>query len=230
LFLQPPGHGHLFGTDSSGFDVFSRVIAAPRIDVTIALAATILSSAVGSLIGLLASFSRGWLGALVMRASDSVQASPLLVIAIVFVVVAGRSIPNMIFVISLLQIPIYLRLIRTEVVSLRERTFVEAARANGDRGLSIALRHILPNAITPAFAQAPITFGFSMLTAAGLSFIGAGVQPPAAEWGAMISSGRSDLILGDWWTTVFPGAALSITVFGFALVGSAIQTVFDRRS
>jgi peptide/nickel transport system permease protein len=229
LPLTAPNGKNWFGTDSSGLDVFSRVLASPRIDVTIAVVSTLISFIVGSMIGLLASTSRGWLGTLSMRASDAFQAAPLFVLAVVFVVTAGRSTTNVVIVISALQCPIYLRLIRGQVLSLRERTFVETARANGDRPLSVAVRHILPNALNPAFAQAPITFGFAILIAAGLSFIGAGVQPPTPEWGAMISSGRSDLILGTWWTTVFPGAALSVTVFGFAVVGSAVQTVFDRK-
>jgi len=164
----------------------------------------------------------------VMRVSDTVQAFPLFVLAVVFVVLAGRSYVNIVIVIMLLNLPIYLRLIRSEVVSLRERTFVEAARANGDRPLSIALRHVLPNAMTPGFAQAPITMGYALLIIAGLSFIGAGVQPPTPEWGAMINSGRNDIILGFWWTTVFPGAAMSLTVFGFAVVAEAVQTVVTR--
>jgi peptide/nickel transport system permease protein len=227
-FLQSPSWAHYFGTDSSGFDVFSRTLAAPRIDVMIAIGATLLSFVVGSMIGLLASATRGRAGSLVMRISDTIQASPLFVLAVVFVVLAGRSSINTIIVISILQLPIYLRLIRSEVLSLRERTFVEAARANGDTSLSIAIRHILPNALTPAFAQAPITFGFSILVAAGLSFIGAGTTPPTAEWGSMISAGKDDLILGAWWTTVFPGIALSLTVLGFAIIGGAVQTVVSR--
>jgi peptide/nickel transport system permease protein len=226
----PPGGDHWFGTDASGFDVFSRVIAAARVDVTIAVVATIVSVALGSLVGLLASFFRGWAGELVMRASDTVQAFPLFVLAVVFVVLAGRSYVNIIIVIALLNVPIYLRLIRSEVLSLRERTFVEAARANGDRPLSIALRHVLPNAMTPGFAQAPITLGFAIIIIAGLSFIGAGVQPPTPEWGAMINAGKDDIILGGWWTSVFPGAAMSLTVFGFAVVGEAVQAVVMRRT
>jgi peptide/nickel transport system permease protein len=221
---------HPFGVDGSGLDVFSRTIAAPRVDVTIALVATIFSLLLGSGVGLLASFFRGTAGELVMRASDTVQAFPLFVLAIVFVVLAGRSDLNIVVVIALLNVPIYLRLIRSEVISLRERTFVEAARANGDRPLSIAFRHVLPNAMTPGFAQAPITFGFSIIVIAGLSFIGAGVRPPTAEWGSMINAGRSDLVLGVWWTSVFPGVALSLTVFGFAIVGDALQSVIMRRN
>lgn len=225
-----PSREHLFGTDASGLDVFSRTLAAPRIDVTIALVATLLSVVVGSVIGLLASFFRGWAGELVMRASDTVQAFPLFVLAVVFVVLAGRSYVNIVVVIVVLNLPIYLRLIRSEVLSLRERTFVEAARANGDSQLSVALRHVLPNALAPAFAQAPITLGFSIIIIAGLSFIGAGVQPPTPEWGSMINAGKDDIILGTWWTSVFPGAAMSITVFGFAIVGEAVQAVVMRRT
>jgi peptide/nickel transport system permease protein len=225
----PPSWSHPFGCDSSGLDVFSRTIVAPRVDVTIALGATLLSLIVGSLIGLCASYSRGWIGELVMRASDTIQAVPLLVLAIIFVVLAGRSDLIIVGVIALLNVPIYLRLIRSQVLSLRERTFIEAARANGARPLSVAVRHVLPNAMTPGFAQAPITFGFAVLVIAGLSFIGAGIQPPAAEWGAMISAGRGDLQLGLWWTSVFPGAGLSVTVFGFAVLGDALRTVLLRK-
>jgi peptide/nickel transport system permease protein len=223
-----PSWSHPFGCDSAGLDVFSRTIVAPRIDVTIALAATLLSLVIGTLIGLLASYSSGWSGELVMRVSDTLQAIPLLVLAIIFVVLAGRGAPTIVAVISILNVPIYLRLVRSQVLSLRGLPFVEAARANGDRPASIAIRHVLPNAMTPGFAQAPITFGFAILVIAGLSFIGAGVQPPAAEWGAMINAGRSDLQLGLWWTAVFPGAALSLTVFGFAVMGDTIRTVLLR--
>jgi peptide/nickel transport system permease protein len=133
-------------------------------------------------------------------------------------------------VIALLNGPIYLRLIRAEVLSLRERTFVEAARANGDHGVSIAIRHVLPNAMTPGFAQASITFGFAILITAGLSFIGAGVQPPTPEWGSMIAAGKDGVVIGVWWPSVFPGIAMSLTVFGFAIIGEALQAVLLRRT
>lgn len=227
---EGPSGSHIFGTDASGFDIFSRVLAAPRIDVTIAVVATLLSLVMGSLIGLLASFFRGFAGELVMRASDTVQAFPLFVLAIVVVVGFGRSYAVIVIVIALLNVPIYLRLIRAEVLSLRERTFVEAARATGDRGVSIALRHVLPNAMTPGFAQASITFGYSIIITAGLSFIGAGVQPPTPEWGSMIAAGKDGIIIGQWWTSVFPGLAMSMCVFGFAVVGEAVQDIFLRRT
>ncbi len=227
---QGPSATHFFGTDQSGLDVFSRVLAAYQIDVTIAVVATLFSLVVGSLIGLLSSFFRGWVGEIVMRTSDTVQAFPLFVLAIIIVVLGGRSYVNIVLVIVILNIPIYLRLIRSEVLSLRERTFVEAARANGEKEVWIALRQVLPNAMTPGFAQASITLGYSIIIVAGLSFIGAGVQPPTPEWGGMINAGANDIILGNWWTSVFPGIAMSLTVFAFAVVGDAVQSVVMRRT
>jgi peptide/nickel transport system permease protein len=225
-----PSSAHLFGTDGSGFDVLARVLASTRIDVTIALVATALSLVLGSLIGLLTSFFRGVLGDATMRISDTIQAFPLLVLALIFVVMAGRSYAIIVLVIALVNVPIYLRLIRSEVLSLRERTFVEAARANGDTGMSIAVRHVLPNALSPAFAQAPITLGQSIVITAGLSFLGAGVQPPTPEWGSMIAAGSEGIVLGQWWGSVFPGLAMSLCVFGFAVVGEALETVLTRRN
>jgi peptide/nickel transport system permease protein len=228
--LEPPSGAHWFGTDANGFDVFSRVIAAPRVDVSIALAATLLSLVVGSLIGLLASFFRGWAGELTMRFVDVAQAFPLFVLAIIFVIGRGRSVFNIIVVIALLNIPIFLKLIRSEVLSLRERVFVESARAGGDSGVSIAFRHVLPNAMSPGFAQASITMGYAIIVAAGLSFIGAGVQPPTPEWGAMIAAGANGIQIGQWWPSLFPGIAMSLTVFGFAVVGETLQAVLMRKT
>ena len=228
--LEPPSSEHWFGTDASGFDVFSRVIAAPRVDVTIALAATFLSLFLGSFLGLVISFFRGWAGNLSMRFVDVAQAFPLFVLAIIFVIGMGRSTVNIIVVIALLNVPIFLKLIRTEVLSLRERVFVESARAGGDSGLSIALRHVLPNALSPGFAQASITMGYSIIIAAGLSFIGAGVQPPTPEWGSMIAAGANGIQIGQWWPSLFPGIAMSLTVFGFAVVGETVQAVLMRKT
>ena len=177
-----PNSREWFGTDNNGFDVFSRVLASARIDVSIALAATILSLVIGTFVGLLTSYFRGWLGELVMRTTDTVQAFPLFVLAIIVVVMSGRSLRNIIIVVALLNIPIYLRLCRSQVLSIRERVFVEAAKANGGGGVFVAFRHVLPNALSPGLAQIPITIGFAILVTAGLSFIGAGVRPPTPEW------------------------------------------------
>jgi peptide/nickel transport system permease protein len=174
------------------------------------------------------SFWRGFAGELAMRFSDTVQAFPLFVLAVVFVTMAGRSTTNIIIVIGILNIPIFLRLTRTQVLSVRERTFVEAARANGGSETSIAVRHVLPNSLTPGLAQMSVTLGWAILVTAGLSFIGAGVQPPTPEWGQMIASGAGGIIIGQWWTSVFPGIAMSLAVFGFAIVGDALQSILLR--
>src|SRR5262249_28575099 len=225
---QPPSSAHWFGTDPNGYDVFSPVLAAPRLAATIALLATFCSFGIGTLAGLFMSFWRGFAGELAMRFSDTVQAFPLFVLAVVFVTMAGRSTTNIIIVIGILNIPIFLRLTRTQVLSVRERTFVEAARANGGSERSIAVRHVLPNSLTPGLAQMSVTLGWAILVTAGLSFIGAGVQPPTPEWGQMIASGAGGIIIGQWWTSVFPGIAMALAVFGFAIVGDALQSILLR--
>lgn len=223
--LLAPSSAHWFGTDAAGLDIFSRVLAGARIDVTVALIATALSVLAGSLIGLLASFTQGTIGNLVLRISDTLQAFPLFVLAIVYVTAVGRDPSNIVAVVAVFNIPIYIRLIQTQVVALRNRAFVEAARANGSRESWIALRHVLPNSLTPAWAQASITLGGAILVTAGLSFIGAGIRPPTPEWGSMIASGANGIVIGQWWMSVFPGLAMSLAVFGFAAFGNGVQRI-----
>lgn len=226
--LQPPGRAHWFGTDESGLDVFSRVIAAPRVDVAIALAATLVSLTLGSVIGLLATYFEGRAGALVMRAADVVQAFPLFVLAMILVTTSGRSLVALVFVIAFLNVPIFIRLMRSQVLALKHRAFVEGARAVGNSELVIAFRHVLPNALEPGLIQASVTLGFAILLTAGLSFIGAGVTPPTPEWGSMIASGAAGITRNQWWPSVFPGIAMSVTVFGFATVAEGLREVLGR--
>jgi len=228
LVNAPPSAAHWFGTDGSGLDIFSRVIAAPRIDVSIALLATALALVVGSAIGLFATFYGGWLGALAIRATDTLQAFPALILAIIVVVLTGHGIGNIIVVIAVLNMPLYARLMRSEVLRIRDRAFVEAARASGLSDFAIAWRQVLPNATAPIVAQMSVTIGWAILATAGLSFLGAGVLPPTPAWGSMISAGSSEIILGQWWPSVFPGIAMALTVFGFAVVADTIQTALGR--
>jgi peptide/nickel transport system permease protein len=221
----PPGAAHWFGTDVSGFDVFSRTIAAARIDISIALLATVLSFTFGSVIGLLSTYYGGRAGELVGRFFDMFQAFPLFVLAIIYVTMAGRDPSNIIVVVAVLNIPTYNRLIRTQVLIVREKRYVEAARANGDTSLSIAFRHVLVNSISPCLAQASITLGWAILLTSGLSFVGAGVRPPTPEWGSMIATGANGMILGKWWMAVFPGVVMSLSVFGFAAVAEGVQSI-----
>ncbi len=218
---------HWFGTDASGFDLFSRVISAPRVDLTIALAANGLSLLLGVFLGLLAGYFRNVLTEGLMRLSDLLQSFPVFISAMILVALAGRSTANIIIALALLYTPIYIRLTRSEVLSQRVRGYVEAARALGNSEITVALKHVLPNSLAPALIQSSVTIGFAILLTAGLSFVGAGVRPPAPEWGLMISSGANQVILGEWWPSVFPGIAISLTVFGFAVLGNALERRYE---
>ena len=218
---------HWMGTDASGYDIFSRVIAAPRTDLTIALAANALSLALGVFLGLIAGYYRNAATELLMRVSDVMQSFPVFISAMVLVALAGRSTTNIVIALAFVYVPIYIRLTRAEVLSQTSRGFVEAARAMGRPELSIALKHVLPNSLTPALIQSSVTIGFAILLTAGLSFVGAGVRPPTPEWGLMISTGANQIILGEWWPSVFPGIAISLTVFGFAVLGNALERRYE---
>jgi peptide/nickel transport system permease protein len=218
---------HVMGTDASGYDIFSRVIAAPRTDLTIALLANALSLAIGVFLGLVAGYFRNWATELLMRVSDVMQSFPVFISAMVLVALAGRSTSNIVIALAFVYVPIYIRLTRAEVLSQKARGFVEAARAAGRSEIGIALRHVLPNSLTPALIQSSVTIGFAILLTAGLSFVGAGVRPPTPEWGLMISTGANQIILGEWWPSVFPGIAISLTVFGFAVLGNALERRYE---
>jgi peptide/nickel transport system permease protein len=219
---------HWFGTDSSGFDVFSRVLCAPRIDLSIALAANALAMLIGVPFGLVAGYFRNPLTEFMMRVSDVLQSFPVFISAMILVALGGQSILNVVLALSLLYAPIYVRLTRTEVLAQKSRGMVEASRAIGQSEMMIALKHVLPNSMGPALVQSSVTIGFAILLTAGLSFVGAGVRPPSPEWGLMISTGANDIVLGQWWTSVFPGIAISLTVFSFAVIGDAFERRYNR--
>jgi peptide/nickel transport system permease protein len=225
--LMGPSASHWFGTDSVGMDVFSRVLAAPRTDLTIALLATLLAAGIGTPIGAAAGYYRAIWPEILMRVSDLIQSFPVFILAMVTVVVAGHNIQGIIFVIAMVNAPFYVRLMRAEVLSLRERTFIQAAEALGLPGWVVIARHLVPNAIGPILSQASVTVGFAMLLTAGLSFIGAGVRVPTPEWGSMIAIGAPNIVTGEWWPSAFPGLALSLTVLGFALLGDSLQVLAD---
>ena len=220
---RPP---HWFGTDFYGLDVFSRVIAAPRTDVIIALGGALLSLVLGTGLGLIAGFFRHWSTALLVRVSDVLQSFPVFITAMVLVALAGRQTGNIVLALCLVYTPIFLRLTRAEALTQAGRGYVEAARAAGAGPWTILRRHVLPNSLVPALIQLSATIGFAIMLTAGLSFIGAGVQPPTPEWGLMISQGAGDLNYGWWWPSVFPGLAIVITVFGFAVLGHALEERF----
>ena len=227
--LLPPSSIHWFGTDDVGMDVFSRVIAAPRVDLGIALSATILALTIGTTIGGIAGYFRTWWSELIMRISDLIQSFPVFILAMVLVTITGQEIWIVVVVIAFVNIPLYVRMIRAELLSLRERTFVEAAIVIGVPARRIVFRHLIPNVIGTIINQATITMGVAMLLTAGLSFVGAGVRVPTPEWGVMIATGASSIVTGQWWPSVFPGVALSASVFGFALFGDGVSRMLDSR-
>ena len=233
LFLETlqgkhPHPVHWFGTELTGLDIFSRVLAAPRVDVVVGLSATAISFVLGTLLGLLAGFFRTRSAETIIRVSDTFQSFPIFILAMIFVVLTGRNVIDVIITLAALYTPIYLRLTCSQVVSQVGRTYVEAARAVGNRELVIALKHVLPNSLTPALIQASVTIGWAILFTAGLTFLGAGVRPPTAEWGGMIASGANLLILGEWWPSVFPGLAISVTVVGYAIIGNVLEARYRQ--
>lgn len=217
---------HWLGTDNSGLDILSRIMCAPRTDITIGLAATCLSVILGTLLGLYAGYYRNWASEILMRVSDVSQSFPVFIVAMILVSMSGRNTANIILALMLVYIPIYIRLTRSRVMTVRERPFVEAARAMGNSEMSIAFRHVLPNSLTPSLIQASVNVGWAILLTSGLSFVGAGVRPPTPEWGSMIALGSDFLVLGDWWPSVFPGVAISVVVFGYAIVGNALEEAY----
>jgi peptide/nickel transport system permease protein len=231
--LIPPGAKHWFGTDVSGLDIFSRVISAPRIDLTIALVSTTIAFVCGVFLGVISGFFAGhagisnWVSVLIMRAADVFQAFPVFVFALALVGFTGPSVQNVITALAFLNIPFFLRLTRGGVLQVRERTYIEAARCAGNTNMRIAFVHVMPNAIAPALVHFSTTVGFSILLTAGLSFVGAGVAPPTPEWGLMIQVGAQNMMTGHWWTALFPGLALALTILGYSVFGDNLRVYLD---
>jgi peptide/nickel transport system permease protein len=225
--LLPPSPAHWFGTDITGMDVLSRVIFATRINLLISIVSVALAFAVGVPLGLLIGFYRGPLSSLAMRLFDFIQAFPIFVLGMALVSVMGQEIWNVAIVLAILFIPVFARLIRAEVLSLRERPFVAAARCSGATDVTIMFNHLLPNAMMPATVQVSISIGMAILLTAGLSFVGAGVRMPTPEWGLMVSTGAQQMILGVWWVSLFPGLAIVVAVLCFALLGDVMRDLLD---
>lgn len=228
--LVPPSTKYWLGTDRSGMDVLSRLIYAPRIDLTIGIAATILAIGIGTPLGVMAGYYRNAFSELTMRIADLLQSFPVFVLGMALVVLTGQRIENVVLAIAIVNAPVYARLVRSQAAYVRGRLFIEAARAAGLSDLSIVFRHLLPNSSGPLFAMSSVTMGTAMLLTAGLSFIGAGVRVPTPEWGSMIAVGAPSLMEGGkWWPSVFPGLMLSITVMGFGLIGDSLAEITDPR-
>jgi peptide/nickel transport system permease protein len=230
VMLAPPSATHPFGTDNVGRDVLSRTLVATRVDLGLALGAVAIAIAVGGLLGMVAGYAGGWVDEVIMRGMDVLQSFPAFILALGVVAALGQGLLNIVAVVALINVPPYARLIRTEFLTARERQYAEAARMVGNSPLRIIFGHLLPNSITPVLAIASLNIGWAILTTAGLSFLGIGVRPPAAEWGQMIATGSEELVSGIWWTSFFPGLALFIFVLGCNLVGDGVQRLLDPRA
>lgn len=226
--LLAPSLLHPLGTDEFARDILSRLLYGARISLTIGLVAVAISVSIGTVLGAVAGYLGGLVDTLVMRFVDVVLSFPRLVLLIAIVAVFRPSIFLIVAVLGLTLWPSTARLVRGEVLSLREREFVEAARALGYSRRRIVLRHLVPNALGPVVVAATLGIGDTIVLAAGLSFLGLGVQPPTPAWGTMVADGRVHL-LGAWWVSTFPGLAIVLTVLCFNLVGDGLRDALDPR-
>lgn len=226
--LQPPSRAHWMGTDPLGRDIFSRVLHGARLTVPVGVAVVALALVAGMLVGSAAGFLGGWADEILMRFTDLFLAFPALILAMAMAGALGPGLAHALLALALAWWPPYARLVRGQVLSLRESPFVEAARCLGASPWRLLFRHILPNCLTPLVVQATLDLGGVILAAAGLSFIGLGAQPPSPEWGAMVAEGRQ-YIASQWWVLLFPGLAILITVTGFNLLGDGLRDALDPR-
>ncbi|MCV6597480.1 MAG: ABC transporter permease [Mangrovicoccus sp.] len=227
--LEPPSWEHWFGTDNLGRDVFSRVVVATRLDLSISVAAVALSFVIGAMLGAVAGYWGGWLDAVLNRLLDTIMAFPLFVLAMGVVAALGNTIENIIYATALINIPFYARLVRAEVNIRRDAGFAQAAKLAGNGDLRVLALHIFPNALPPMMVQVSLNLGWAILNAAGLSFIGLGVRPPTPEWGIMVAEGANFIVSGEWWLALFPGLWLMLAVFTFNLLGDGLRDMVDPR-
>ena len=220
--LSPPSAANWFGTDGVGVDVYSRVVHGAR--TTLATIVIVLGIAifVGVGLGSVSGYLGGWIDGLLMRVADVFLAFPPLILALATNAVLGRGLQQTMFAVAFLWWPAYARLVRSQVLAVRKLEFVESARAIGATELRIVRRHVLPNVIDPVIVRASLDAGFVALTAASLSFLGLGAQPPTPEWGRMVAEGQK-FLLDQWWVAAFPGLALFVLVIGFNLIGEALS-------
>jgi peptide/nickel transport system permease protein len=226
--FQPPSAEYWLGTDQLGRDILSRVIIGSKIALGVPSIVVAVAVAVGAPLGALAGYAGGRLDNLIMRLTDLFLAFPSLLLAVAIGAALGPSLTNAMLAIAISWWPWYTRLVRGVTISLRGRYFVEAARSIGVSNRTIILRHILPNCVTPILVQATVDFGTVILAEASLAFIGLGTQPPAPDWGLMVSQGRS-YILDQWWISTFPGMAIFLSVLAFNLLGDTLRDILDPR-
>jgi len=227
--LAAPGAIHWLGADFMGRDMFSRIVYGARISLAVAVGATLLGGILGVAIGLMTGFIGGWLDLATQRLMDIMQSLPLLVMALVMAASLGPSLENTIIAIAIPLVPSVARVVRSSTLSLREQPFVEAARAIGMGEIRIAVRHVLPNTLAPLIVLGTAQLGSAILTEASLSFLGLGIPEPYPSWGRMLSESAAEYVRTAPWLVIFPGVAISLTVFGTNLLGDALRDILDPR-
>ena len=224
--LQGPSEAHVFGTDSLGRDILSRVIYGARISILIGLISVTISLVPGTLLGLVSGYFGGRIDSLIMRLMDMLLAFPAILLAIFITAILEPNLTNTMVAVGIVYIPHYARIVRSSVLSLKEQLFVQAIAHLGGSHLRILGRHILPNALPPIIVYATLGMGTAVLQAAALGFLGLGAQPPQPEWGAMLSEGRQYIQIAPH-VAAFPGAAILVLVLGFNLFGDGLRDVLD---
>src|SRR5690625_2639208 len=226
--LKPPSSDHWFGTDDVGRDIFTRIAFGARISLQVGFFAVSGALIFGTLLGVIAGYFGRWIDMLISRIFDIMLAFPSILLAIAIVAILGASLQNALIAIAIINIPIFGRLVRSKVISLREEEFVLAAKAQGMKHGRIIFHHILPNSLAPIIVQTTLGFGTAILEAAALGFLGLGAQPPDPEWGKMLADSRDFIQLAPW-TLIAPGIAIMLVVLGFNLIGDGLRDALEDR-
>jgi peptide/nickel transport system permease protein len=223
LFSSPPSASHLFGTDATGADIFSRVMAATVKDAGITIAVIVLALVVGTLWGSLIGFYGGWVDGLTLRVLQVMNSFPALLLAVLVLSTLGRGLLAVILVVALIPLPDYVRLARAEILTKKNWQFAEAARMIGRRPRAVLFRHLVPNSMRPLFAYAAVNASWVVSTVGALGFLGLGIQPGSAEWGSMIAGGQAGIVNGQWWISFFPGLGIFLLALALHLIGDGIS-------
>jgi peptide/nickel transport system permease protein len=227
--LKPPSRAHILGTDNLGRDVVVRLVHGARYSLMVGIISVSMGLLIGGILGLLAGFVGGAVDNIIMRVMDIVLAFPAMLLAIAIVAMRGPGLNNTMVAVGVVFIPIFARLARSMVLSIREQEYVTAATCAGVTRARILFRHILPNILSPIIVQSTLGLGSAILWAAGLGFLGLGQRPPKPEWGAMLSDCYKFLAKGAWWVIVPPGVAIMLSVLGFNLLGDGLRDALDPR-